>query len=169
MTENYRSYICSVEDCSTQGYARGFCRQHYQTWAKSDPSRPKCSIDDCDTPLWARGLCSKHYWRLQRTGTTDNPKPRRNTAGRVTNWGYRVLYMPEHPNANSAGEVFEHTLVMSQILGRALYPNENVHHKNGIKLDNRPENLELWASAQPRGQRVEDLLEFARGIIERYG
>lgn len=40
---------------------------------------------------------------------------------------------------------------------------------NGVRSDNRLANLELWASAQPAGQRVTDLLEFARSIIDQYG
>jgi hypothetical protein len=54
---------------------------------------------------------------------------------------------------------------MEQYLGRKLYPFENVHHRNGIRSDNRPENLELWAKAQPSGQRVEDLVAF---VVEHY-
>lgn len=57
--------------------------------------------------------------------------------------GYIEVYSPNHPFKNSHNCVFEHRLVMERILGRYLTKQEIVHHKNGIRDDNRPENLML--------------------------
>lgn len=65
--------------------------------------------------------------------------------------------------------VGEHRVVMEKKLGRSLLPHESVHHVNGDRSDNRIENLELWSSSQPYGQRVSDKLEWAREIIRLYG
>ena len=58
---------------------------------------------------------------------------------------------------------------MKEILGRDLLRHETVHHKNGVRHDNRPENLELWSTSQPYGQRVEDKAAWAKEILELYG
>lgn len=93
---------------------------------------------------------------------------RQRGTGYKTEPGYVRMYAPAHPNAGSTGYVMQHVMVMAEVLGRPLFPGENVHHKNGVRDDNRPENLELWVTHQPQGQRPEDLVAWAEEILERY-
>lgn len=87
----------------------------------------------------------------------------------VTAGGYIKVFVGRHrPGATQAGHILEHRKVMQEVLGRALLPQENVHHINGVRDDNRVGNLELWSKSQPCGQRVEEKLAWAHEFIALY-
>lgn len=124
-----------------------------------------CIIEDCYNAHCAQGYCQKHYRRWSLYGDplfTRRPKPL------IKGAKYRKIKAAHSPMADKKGLVYEHRYVMSVIVGRPLTRNENVHHINGDKFDNRPENLELWNTNQPSGQRVEDKVDFAVDILRLY-
>ena len=87
----------------------------------------------------------------------------------VTEGGYIRLFVGKgHPGSTGTGHILEHRKVMQDVLGRPLTKDENVHHVNGVRDDNRLENLELWSHSQPCGQRVEDKIRWAREFLELY-
>lgn len=98
----------------------------------------------------------------------DGPANAHWKGGRFLRAGYVQLWCPEPHPRYKGRYVPEHTLVMERMLGRYLLSGESVHHRNGVRHDNRPENLELWVKSQPAGQRAVDLLAWARQIIATY-
>ena len=130
---------------------------------KSHLSKGSCAV--CGTEIWYQSTyCRAHG----NTEVVSRRIPFVST--REHKSGYVRLYAPGHPKSNNAGqEILEHVYVMEQKLGRYLLPGENVHHVNGVRNDNRIENLELWIKPQPIGIRARDAVEWAKQIIELYG
>jgi hypothetical protein len=108
--------------------------------------------------------------RLRRGLPLDTPcLTPQNGKGWKMKDGYRQLLLKDHPNTAKNGYVMEHVVIMSNHLGRPLRKGETVHHRNGIRDDNRLENLELWSSSHPFGQRVADKLQWCKEFLESYG
>ena len=87
------------------------------------------------------------------------------TKGRHVNKdGYVFVRNVNHPRAHR-GYVLEHIVVAEKMLKRRLREGETVHHLNGLRWDNRPENLEIWSGNHPSGVREEDLLAWAVDFV----
>jgi len=168
--EQYREIrrrgVCRIENCGRPHSSNGLCSPHRRREKLGLPvdceiprrARQKntCRVDGCERTAEAQELCDAHYQRLMRGRPIDGPirlMHSRDGSGHVDKSGYRRVYV-------DGRLVAEHRLVMAEVLGRDLYPFENVHHKNGIRSDNRAENLEVWVTVQPHGQRPADLVEF---------
>lgn len=171
--------ICEVENCEGGHYAKGMCKKHYDRHRKGTTDGLGCSVDGCAKFVYARGMCRFHD-RRRSAGKPLNGKgthiPMWGTRSDC-NKGYLLIKVPlDHPGRKFAPRPnhrvafqFHHVYVMEQRLGRPLHKHENVHHKNGVKDDNRDENLELWSSMQPTGQRIADKVAWAREILAEYG
>lgn len=132
-----------------------------------------CVAPGCGAAVSTKGYCKPHYDAVVVRGAPPDHPIRRLYARlpgdvRHEENGYVIVLTPDHPSVYSNGYYPEHRLVMESVLGRYLTPDESVHHKNGVRSDNRPENLELWSRFQPAGQRVEDLVVWAEEILRRY-
>lgn len=110
--------------------------------------------------------------RLQGV-SVKGPKKHIKGSGYITSQGYKILSR-RHPNSSKRGQILEHVLVMATHLGRALRKDESVHHKNGVRHDNRLENLELWSKSthyrnQRWGQSLFDKVSYFIEFLESYG
>lgn len=144
--------------------AKGLCRSCYNRTAYEDfrANPPPCEVTGCPKMAVQPGskLCGMHRNRLVKSGSVGpaNSYTKARGTWSINRDGYVTKVVGRRT-------VWQHRVVMADLLGRDLLPTEEVHHKNGIRDDNRPENLELWTRSQPAGQRVDDLVAW---IVDTY-
>lgn len=158
------SKFCSFPGCGRKHNANGYCYQHdnqrkagrgFSAIKKTNRIPVECSVADCRERALCLGFCQKHYKRFKKYG---NPMTKKNS-GPGNGYVHVVV---------DGRVIAEHRVVMAMVLGRKLKRHEEVHHKNGIRSDNRPENLELWSKSQPSGQRVADKISWAAELLRLY-
>lgn len=156
-----------IADASFTGVSRGRTfRQDEagQWWHYTKRQRSRAKVETCEgcgtdflvpSDVSTRRFCSVKC---------SHKIGRRWKGGRRVVRGYVMVWRPEHPSLAGTQRkyVAEHRLVMEEHLGRPLHSFERVHHRNGVRDDNRIGNLELWITNHPYGQRPEDLAAFLR-------
>lgn len=168
--------VCQVEDCNRALFSLGYCKTHWRRYQKhgdplphipiKDYSQPRlCSVVGCQGKHVGRGFCNTHLNRYWRHGDpqADKPVQQKVNQGFTYSDGYRLVKDPATGKRRP-----EHCLIMESALGRSLQKHEEVHHKNGVRDDNRLQNLELWTTSQPAGSRVCDKVQWAKEILEQY-
>lgn len=145
---------CSVEGCGRKATYRGYCSTHYKQFLKfgkivekeiavRDKTRV-CCVEGCNEPYHANGYCRRHYTQFRKHGKIISVdrilSPR---IGERKKGGYVYLLRPDHPMSDVRGYVKRSWLVWEKNTGHIVTPPEVVHHKNGIRNDDRFENLSL--------------------------
>lgn len=135
--------------------------------------RSDCSVGFCLRPVKRDGLCQTHSARSARGADIDAPvQGEGSDVNDPSTWGRRLdprgYVILRCSRGGTPRQIPEHRFVMEQHLGRTLESHEEVHHINGVRDDNRVENLELWSTSQPKGQRVPDKVAWAKELLARY-
>lgn len=149
--------------CSTE--CGGLGRRKHKERLCKNCSKP-LKFDELDYSR-RRVTCSAQCRRELHSKSMRAAYATKEIIARPARHGYLRISVPDS-NGGRAKEYLEHRYVMEQFLGRAMLPGETVHHKNGVRSDNRLENLELFTGRHGPGQRVKDQIAWAIEMAQLY-
>ena len=176
----FPEHKCEVPGCDRKHNTKGYCGTHYYRFQRGlpldTPTRKifpehKCKQKDCDRTAFNKDYCAKHFHAVSKDiirstdpglwTFKDKKKRSLDSEGYVivrVHYGKYVCYM------------LEHRVIVAQHYGLVLTDKETVHHKNGIRSDNRIENLDIRpCGMHPPGQSLPDIMQFAMEVIDHYG
>lgn len=165
---------CGVDGCGRDLRQKGLCAFHYgRAYHYGDvggaqpierkPMNVPCSVEGCGKLARAGGFCPTHYARQRGGRDAGGPEALRGAlgSGSVRPDGYRVITV-------GGRSVLEHREVMSKKIGRPLKRSDHVHHLDGDRLNNSPDNLELWMLHHPSGSRASDRVRAAIALLREH-
>lgn len=189
-------FSCSVEGCAGQTHCKGLCAKHYEAQRVAD--NDECQNGCGRPAMVSRPVCTtcrsreryqerkppvkKHEVHCPDCGETRMVTTSPSKAGRCRSCAlvertridaargprWRLTHEGYRRATWQGSRILEHRVVMEEWLGRPLRAEEFVHHKNGIRHDNRLENLELWTTWHPPGQRMVDKVIHAVDVLREY-
>ena len=166
---------CKHPGCDRKHLAKGYCILHYYRMRRGCGMNgttknidKKCEHHNCERPVLAKGYCGMHYQRMINGGDMDVPKTT-NQSQSPEQIYERFMSGEKVGHINLGGYMRVKCSGKERALSHIVYEvhnnyklkkGETVHHKNGIRTDNHPDNLELWTGNHGRGVRKEDLDEW---------